>query len=231
MKGLSVNAVTKLWALLCTLIAVSLEKNIFINGALTLIIFLFLMLQKKWKTLLQYGAFYVLLAALLYAIHFHSLHMVIFSEFYVLMFWHLFPIFLLAWDFINTPPGEISALLSRLNMPTAVILGVLVVFRFFPTMRAELKSVFLSMKNRGLTGVKQFLIKPAKSCEYVLIPLLLRLLMTADQLSISAIARGGESPGHRNSYYERKLGLTDGILMGLWTVLLILSLWIGGRIK
>ena len=67
--------------------------------------------------------------------------MPVFSEFYVLMFWNLSPIFLVSWDLITTPPGMLSAFLSRLRMPTPFILGLLVVFRFFPTMRTELKGV------------------------------------------------------------------------------------------
>lgn len=67
--------------------------------------------------------------------------MVIFSEFYVLMFFSLMPVFVTAWDLISTPPGELSAALSQIHAPTPVILGMLVVFRFFPTMKAELRGV------------------------------------------------------------------------------------------
>lgn len=65
------------------------------------------------------------------------------------MFWNLSPIFLVSWDLITTPPGMLSAFLSRLRMPTPFILGLLVVFRFFPTMRTELKGVGRSMKTGG----------------------------------------------------------------------------------
>ncbi len=120
------------------------------------------------------------------------------------MFWNLSPIFLVSWDLITTPPGMLSAFLSRLRIPTPLILGLLVVFRFFPTMRAELKGVGRSMKNRGLTAAGQLLAHPVQSMEYVLVPFLLRVLQLADQLSVSAVARGAEHPGVRGSYYEKK---------------------------
>ena len=151
------------------------------------------------------------LALLLYGIRFHGLHMPVFSEFYVLMFWNLSPIFLVSWDLITTPPGMLSAFLSRLRMPTPFILGLLVVFRFFPTMRTELKGVGRSMKNRGLTAAGQLLAHPVQSMEYVLVPFLLRVLQLADQLSVSAVARGAERPGVRGSYYEQKAGTRDHI--------------------
>ena len=164
----------------------------------------------------------------LYLIRYHGLHMVVFSEFYVLMFWNLSPVFLVGWDLITTPPGELAAFLSRIHMPTAVILGLLVLFRFFPTMKAELKGVGRSMRNRGLTAPARLLTHPAASCEYVLVPMLLRCLQLADQLSVSAVARGAEAPGKRGSYHERKMDTLDWCQLVLWPVVTVLFLWMGG---
>ena len=144
--------------------------------------------------------------------------MPVFSEFYVLMFWNLSPIFLVSWDLITTPPGMLSAFLSRLRMPTPFILGLLVVFRFFPTMRTELKGVGRSMKNRGLTAAGRLLTHPMQSMEYVLVPFLLRVLQLADQLSVSAVARGAERPGVRGSYYEKRAGARDHIAAAAYAI-------------
>ena len=113
-------------------------------------------------------------------------------------------------------------------MPTAVILGLLVLFRFFPTMKAELKGVGRSMRNRGLTAPARLLTHPAASCEYVLVPMLLRCLQLADQLSVSAVARGAEAPGKRGSYHERKMDTLDWCQLVLWPVVTVLFLWMGG---
>ena len=136
--------------------------------------------------------------------------------------------FLAAWDLITTPPGELAAFFSRIHMPTPVILGLLVVFRFFPTMRSEVKSVGRSMRNRGLTAPAQLVRHPAVSCEYVLVPLLLRCLQIADQLAVSAVARGAEYPGKRGSYYGKRLGAPDYIWSGVWTAATTVFLAVGG---
>ena len=146
---------TKLWALLCVMVGVSLTSNAVLTCTLTLLGFTYLGFQRNWRLLRSFGVFYLLLAVLLYLIRFHGFHMAIFSEFYVLMLWNLSPVFLAAWDLITTPPGELAAFFSRIHMPTPVILGLLVVFRFFPTMRSEVKSVGRSMRNRGLTAPAQ----------------------------------------------------------------------------
>ena len=88
---------------------------------------LHLAVQGKGNIVFNYGIFYILLGLLLYAIQYRGLHMLIFSEFYVLMFWKLSPVILLSWDLITTPPGKISSFLSKSHIPTPVILGVLVV--------------------------------------------------------------------------------------------------------
>ncbi len=129
----------KLWALLCVFAGVTIGGNVLLTCILTGGALLYLVLQKNFRLAASYGCFYLLLALLLYGIRFHGLRMPVFSEFYVLMFWNLSPIFLVSWDLITTPPGMLSAFLSRLRMPTPFILGLLVVFRFFPTMRSELK--------------------------------------------------------------------------------------------
>mgnify|MGYP004635855111 CR=1 FL=1 len=228
MRNISFAVITKIWGFICILIAINTGKDVISSYIITIATFLYLGIQGKWKIVLDYGLFYILLGVLLYTIQRFGLHMLIFSEFYVLMFWNLFPAFLISWDLITTPPGKISAFLSSIHLPTSVILGVLVVFRFFPTMKSELRSVYLSMKNRNLTGIKQILKAPAKTCEYVLIPLLVRILMIADQLSVSAIARGGESPMKRSSYYGCKVEIIDLFIMFLWIVLILGYLWIGG---
>ncbi len=131
------------------------------------------------------------------------------------MFWWLTPIFMVSSDLVLSPPGQISAFLSKLKMPNQVILGVLVVFRFFPTMKAECKAILQSMHNRRLLGIKQVLLHPANSFEYILVPLLMRTVQLSDQLAVSALVRGIEAPYKRMAYYENKTTMRDVMCMFL----------------
>ena len=228
MRFFSLTVQAKLCSLVCAIVAVSLGKDVIFRYVLTLVCFFTLIIQKKWQITVTYGLFYILLGILMYLIRYQGLHMYVFSEFYVLMFWNLSPIFLSSWDLMTTPPGELSAFMSRIHMPTSVILGILVVFRFFPTVKSELKSVYLSMKNRGLTGIRHIFGHPLITGEYVLIPFLFRVLMIADQLSVSGTARGAETPGIRGSYYEKNVCMVDIAIMILWIVVTVAYLRIGG---
>ena len=193
----------KLWALLCVFAGVTIGGNVLLTCILTGGALLYLVLQRNFRLAASYGCFYLLLALLLYGIRFHGLRMPVFSEFYVLMFWNLSPIFLVSWDLITTPPGMLSAFLSRLRMPTPFILGLLVVFRFFPTMRTELERRKRSMKNRGLTAAGQLSHIRAEHgvCAG---SFLLRVLQLADQLSVSAVARGAGASGRAPAAIMRK---------------------------
>ena len=118
-------------------------------------------------------------------------------------------VFIVSWNLITSPSGNISAFLSRIRAPSGFILGMLVVFRFFPVMKTELRALRESMHNRGLLAAGQVFIHPAATFEYFLVPMLMRCLQIADQLSISAVARGIETPGVRSSYFTLPMRTRD----------------------
>lgn len=227
MQEASLCVPTKLWALLCATLAASLSSGAGLMLLPSLLALCYLATQKSWKQARAFGLFFLLLAALLLLIRYRGLKMIIFSQFHVLLFWNLFPVFVVGWDLMTTPPGALSAFLSRLRTPTPVILGLLVIFRFFPTMKSEARGVLQSMRNRGLTAPAQALRHPALTCEYVLVPVMLRCVQIADQLSISAVARGAEAPGVRGSYYRQAARARDYAWAAAWTVGTLASLALG----
>lgn len=84
----------KLWALACTIIGISLTADTVLTCVLTVTGFAYLGAQRNWRLLRSMAVFYALLGILLYLIRFHDFHPAVFSEFYVLMFWTLTPVFL-----------------------------------------------------------------------------------------------------------------------------------------
>lgn len=100
----------KLWALACTIIGISLTTDTLLTCVLTVAGFIYLGVQRNWRFLRSMAAFYAALGILLYLIRFHDFHPAVFSEFYVLMFWNLTPVFLVSWDLITTPPGGAGSL-------------------------------------------------------------------------------------------------------------------------
>ncbi|MGI5066940.1 energy-coupling factor transporter transmembrane component T family protein [Treponema putidum] len=219
MKNVSKDfpAPVKLWALLCVIVSSFFIADYRINGILSLIGLLYLAVQCKWRLLISFGLFYALLLLLLIGIRRYGIRTIIIPEFYIFLCWSLLPVMLTGWDVITTPPGELAAFLSRIGMPVSVILGLLVIFRFIPVMKAEVKKLRLSMKTKGLLEPIRILTHPLETGEYVLIPLLLRCIQIADQLAVSAIVRGIQCPVKRSSYYEKKMRAFDYIAVIVWS--------------
>jgi energy-coupling factor transport system permease protein len=194
---------------------------------LTLLSFAYVATQRKGRILVGCAAFYGVLSLLLILIREQGLTMWLFSEYHVFLFWVMTGVFAVSWDLITTPPGRICAFLSRLRAPAGAIVAVLVLFRFFPTLRAELRAVRESLHNRGLTTARRLALHPLAYFEYLLIPLLMRCLRTADQLAVSAVARGIEAPGIRSSYDEDSLRPRDAACAALVSVCLVGFLIVG----
>jgi energy-coupling factor transport system permease protein len=224
------QAAVKVVALFCAILGVSLAADINRTWILTLMALGCLLFQCAWKRLTSWLVFYGILSLYLYLNLRHGFHIVILSDFYIYTCWWLTPVLIAAWDLISSPPGNLIAFLSRIRVPSSVILGTLVIFRFFPTMKTELRSLGESLRNRGLLRIGNVLRNPPAVFEYLLVPLLLRCLQIADQLSISAVSRGIEAPVKRESYYARSIKTGDYLCMiavGAGTLFFLLYWGIG----
>lgn len=204
---------TKLVALAAAMAVVFLQPMQELTALIALLGLGFFALQGLWKQLLSLGTYYAIISALYVGVSYFGLRMLVFSEFHVFLFWGLSPVFIVAWNLILTPPGTVSAFLSRLKAPSYVTLGMLVVFRFFPTMSQEMKALGQSMRNRGLLLPGQIVAHPAQTAEHAMMPVLMRVVQIADQLAVSAVARGIERGGRRESYYRSTMRASDWIVM------------------
>ncbi|MDR0623374.1 MAG: energy-coupling factor transporter transmembrane protein EcfT [Treponema sp.] len=207
------QAAAKVFVFFCAILGVSLAADINRTWVLSLMGLAYLLFQQARKQFISWLVFYGLLSVLLFLNLRHGFHTKIISEYYIYTLWWLTPVFIVSWDLISSPPGNLIAFLSRLRAPSPVILGTLVIFRFFPTMKTALRNLGESLRNRGLLGPGTMLRHPLAVFEYILVPLLLRCLQIADQLSVSAISRGIEAPVKRESYYEQKMKGRDYLCM------------------
>lgn len=164
------------------------------------------------------GTFAVYIAALLglilgtrYNIRFPS--PLLFSMIYKLVL-PMLPIYLLN----RIPAGRLTASIRKLPIPRRVMLVLIVMLRFAPTVVQEFRNVSEAMRVRGfLSGAVKVLRHPLNTLEYAVVPMVFRALTIADELSASAIVRGIESPCKKESYHKSKIGMSDTILMVLCT--------------
>lgn len=120
------------------------------------------------------------------------------------------------------PSGKLIAVCQRLSMPQSILLILVVIIRFIPTISGELRNIKEAMKVRGFIGNwKKSFFHPLKIMEYVVVPLIFRSLKVGDELAAASIVRGIENPKKKESYYKTNITKTDLIILLISICLLI----------
>lgn len=208
-RGTGLTVATKTAVLLLAMAACSLNLGLYPMLALSLSSLAYLVVAGEQRIALGMLAFLAVLGPLYVAYTYLGVAPIVISPIHVFQMWHLFPVTSAACVLFMTPPGMISAALVRARCPRKVILGTLVFLRFFPTFAASWRLLRDAMRKRGLTAWRQMLAKPLDTYEYVMVPALMSLVGSADQLSASAVTRAAEAPMARSSYYQHPARALD----------------------
>lgn len=177
--------------------------------ALSLTLVLLLAISGKRSMAVGFAAFYVILFAIYVGMFIAGLHFFVFSPPRILHMIGAMPTMVAFFFIVTAPPGLISAALAKVHLPKKIIVGVLVIIRFFPTVAAFWRKYRDAVRTRGLLTFTSVISNPMTALEYVVVPVMLSLATSADQLSTSAIARAAEAPTRRTSYYAQPVGMRD----------------------
>ncbi len=90
---------------------------------------------------------------------------------------------------ISTTMSDLVESLRRMKLPDAIIIPISVMFRFFYSVQEDYALINDSMKMHSLT-LRDSWKNPMTLMEYKLVPLLMTLSKTADDVAISAMTRG-----------------------------------------
>ena len=135
------------------------------------------------------------------------------------------PIIMPVYLAVQVPSGKLTAGLRQLPIPTKMMLTVIVILRFMPTILSEFSDVKDAMRTRGfLRSPSRVLLHPLATMEYVAVPMIFRSLKIADELASSCMVRGIESPYKKQGYYVNKMRAGDVLLMAAFLTATILSL-------
>lgn len=123
------------------------------------------------------------------------------------------PVFLLvAWFVQSTRIGELICALERAHLPREATIPLAVALRYAPTIGREAFCIRDALRMRGLevTGAGTFR-RPLAALEHLMVPLLMRCLKVADELSLSAVSRGIESGRRRTCVRDVRLRKKDAL--------------------
>lgn len=123
---------------------------------------------------------------------------------------------------VSIKVGELMAALERSHVPRQLVIPAAVVLRFLPAVREESGAVASAMTARGISlrgvGVVSWL-------EYRLVPLIISVVKSGEELTQAALTRGLGKPGVANRIADLRFRLGDAALicvcavgLGFWIV-------------
>lgn len=182
------------------------------------IVLLFALLAGIWKDALAYAAVYVLLFLLAQVVPAHLASVIQF--FFLRMLTIALGLSLL---FQTTEISELISSLQSSHVPQVVIIPSAVALRFLPSIMQDAVYIKQGLKTRGVgLSLRRVLAHPAQTYEAFIVPILMRVLMTATELSASAETRGISYPCEKTQYQIAEFGPRDGLLVALMTALFAL---------
>ena len=115
------------------------------------------------------------------------------------MLYRLAPVLIMGYYLVTTTTvSEFIGAMERMHVSNKIVIPLSVMFRFFPTVHEEARSISDAMRMRGIRGVNTFK-NPMAALEYRLVPMLMCSVKIGDELSAASLTRGLGSPVKRTN--------------------------------
>lgn len=135
----------------------------------------------------------------------------------------MIPVLMLgSWLIKTTKINDFIASMEKMKLPASIIIPLAVTLRFMPTIQTEFRCIKNTMKMRGISlSLGSIVKRPLMTTEYAMVPLLMRSIKVADELSASALTRGLGSHQKRTSYRDVCLNRKDILWAAGFTLFVI----------
>ena len=121
------------------------------------------------------------------------------------------PGYMMGWYTVrSTSVSEFITAMDKMHVPYFITIPFSVMFRYFPTLGEEYRSIHDAMKMRE---IGQSVKNPFTYIEYVLVPIMMSTVRIADELSAASLTKGLCAGGRRTHICEIKIKLYDWLLM------------------
>lgn len=229
-RGMLLDPRTKLLMLVTvTTLMFSTANNGVMNivkPVLSVIPFVLLLTERKWKTAAKYILLYAVCFLLERVALYHLSGLVSFMLLAVCSIMTRFAPGMMMGAFLiaSTSVSDFIAAMKRMHVSEKIIIPLSVIFRFFPTIGEENSAINDAMRMRGIgLGGRH----PEKMLEYRLIPLMISVVKIGDELSAAALTRGLGAPVKRTDICKIGFHAQDIVMILLCAACFILT--IGSR--
>lgn len=178
-------------------------------------VFILFLLAGKLKPVLRFGALYLAVVVMTEVV-FPNVKggMQIFLAAMMVIFVKLMPMILIGGYIVSTTTvSEFSAAFKKMHVPDEFIVPFCVMFRMFPTIASEFRSINEAMRMRGITFSLRH---PGRFFEYRIVPLIICVVKIGDELAQSAMTRGLGGEGVRTCVSRIRLRAIDYVMTGLY---------------
>lgn len=134
------------------------------------------------------------------------------ARFLAMMLLQFVPGTLFAYSMLTgTKVSEFVAAMERLHLTQKIVIPFAVIFRFFPTVAEEYRSIRDAMRLRGV-GWRS---GPLAMLEYRLVPLIVSVVKIGDDLSAASVTRGLGGSVRRTNACRVGFGWADAVFGGI----------------
>ncbi|WP_148497781.1 energy-coupling factor transporter transmembrane component T [Paenibacillus senegalensis] len=149
--------------------------------------------------------------------------------FFSLLGLRLLPVLMAAVSLGRVPAGQLIVALRTVRIPMGVLVALAVSTRFLPILRLEQEAIQTNARLRGVSAASpRNWLRPLRTFEYTIVPLLMRSLKIADELAASAATKGIDHPGPKTSLYPVALRWQDAAVLLVYSCCLIALFGYGG---
>jgi len=219
---------TKLFLIIVIATLQMMDVNIYFTVAVGFIPCLLFIANRQYLGSVKYFVLYLIAAF----IHVHRLQMEVnmFINMFVVLLGglvlRLAPAFACA-DYIikSTSASETVAALGKLGIGRKITIPVSVMFRFAPTIKNEYKAIHDAAAMRGIIITRlKFWQDPIRAIEYRLVPLMISITNTGEDLSAASLSRGLDNPVKHTTYTDVKFTKRD-LFAVLFTIIFLTSVY------
>lgn len=183
------------------------------------ITFFFLMNANRSKAAIVFAALFAAAAclqlfsdAVLFSVVQSTSIVALTARFLAMMMLQFVPGTLFAYSMLTgTKVSEFVAAMERMHLTQKIVIPFAVIFRFFPTVAEEYRSIRDAMRLRGV-GWRS---GPLAMLEYRLVPLIVSVVKIGDDLSAASMTRGLGGSAERTNACRIGFGAADALFGGI----------------
>ncbi len=204
---------TKLFIIIAVATLELMNVNIYFTLAVGFIPFLLFLSNRQFLGAFKYFGLFLIAAF----IHVHRINIevsMVLNMFVVLLgglILKLSPAFTTS-DYIikSTSVSEVIAAMTKMKISRKIIIPMSVIFRFFPTIKQENRAIHDAAAMRGITiTCRKFWKNPLRAFEYRMVPLMISIANTGEDLSAAALSRGLDNPHKRTTFTDVRFTWRD----------------------